>query len=182
MGSRTRGWAGRLWYRTRGGACRLWWGASRLGYRASRRAGGPRWGGRWYQGLGWCWGGGWGLGHASPALQQAAIIVTEHQPSQGISGGAPRGPSSSLLALPLLPTLFPLLGSLLPPPPLLFPLPLALLGCHWLPRLRSFQGSTRAICREVGQGKGKSLRPCPSLESLLRHPTPWPATASTRHL
>lgn len=34
--------------------------------------------------------GGRGLGHAGPALQQAAVVFTEHQPSQGVMGGAPR--------------------------------------------------------------------------------------------
>lgn len=133
----------------------------------------------------WCWGwgwrGGWGPGHASPALQQTAIIVTEHQPGQGISGGAPRGSGPPLLALPLLPPLLPLLGSLLPPPPLLLPLPLALLGGHWLPRLRSFQRSAGAICREVGREKVKAYG-LSELGAPLCNPTPWPAAASARHL
>lgn len=134
-------------------------------------------------GWGWGWGccGGCRPGHASPALQQAAVIVTEHQPSQGISGGTPRGPGPPLLAFPLLPPLLPLLGSLLPPPPFLLPLPLTLLGSHGLSRLRSFQRSTGAICREVGREK---VRVC-GLSKLgvpLCNPAPWPAAASARHL
>lgn len=182
VGSRARGWAGGLRCRNRGGAYRLWWGAS-------RRTAGLGWAGRWDGGMGWgwCWGwrwgwhGGWGPGHASPALQQAAIVVTEHQPGQWIGGWAPRGPGPPLLALPLLPPLLPLLGSLLPPPPLLLPLPLALLGGDRLPRLRSFQGSAGAICREVGKGKVRvcglsklGVPPC--------NPTPRPVAASARHL
>lgn len=152
MGSRAQGWAGRLWGSTRGRPCRLWWGSGRaggLGWRGCHR--------------GW----GWGPSHASPTLQQAAVIVTEHQPSQGISGGAPRGPGPPLLAASLLPPPLPLLGALLPPPPLLLPLSLAFLGCHWLSRLRGFQGGTRAICSKVGQGEGKSLQLCPGQEPLF---------------
>lgn len=150
MGSRGR--TSRLGCRSRGGVCKLWWGTSGLGHRARGRTGGLSWGWCWC----WCWYCSWrwdrGPGHASPAFQKASIIVTKHQSSQGISGGAPQGPSPPLLAFPLLSPLLSLLGSLLSPPTLLLPFSLTLLCCHRFPRLRSLQRYTGAISESAPQG------------------------------